>query len=119
MAVEVPAAGGLVMGDVFIVGRAERATANDPEVAHHPLNAAGVLLQPSFGEPIGKAKQPELAFAVSLPKEVGERVEGTFDVRYGTVRDLDVLVPVRLWEWFETPDPDASGRPAYVEGRAF
>lgn len=48
------------------IGRAERASATDPEVAHHPLNAAGVLLPPSFGEPISKAKQPELAFAVSL-----------------------------------------------------
>lgn len=56
----------LPLAPIASAGRAERASATDPEVAHHPLNAAGVLLQPSFGEPISKAKQPELAFAVSL-----------------------------------------------------
>ena len=63
---EVPPFGSVVIGDLFIVGRVERAPANDPEMAHHPLNAAGVLLQPSFGEPISKAKQAEVAFAVVL-----------------------------------------------------
>jgi VWFA-related protein len=64
--VEVPASGPVVVGDVFVVGRAERVPPNDAELVRHPLNAAGVLIQPSLGDPISKAKQPELAFAVSM-----------------------------------------------------
>jgi VWFA-related protein len=51
-------------------------------------------------------------------KEDRARLEGEYDVRYGPLSDLDVLVPIRLWEWTMTPDPDATGRQAYVEGRA-
>jgi VWFA-related protein len=64
--VTVPDSGALIMGDLFIVSRAERLPANDPGMANHPLATAGVLLYPAFGEPISKAKQAELTFAVSL-----------------------------------------------------
>jgi hypothetical protein len=64
--VEVPPSGPVVVGDVFVVGRAERVPPNDAELVRHPLNATGVLIQPSLGDPISKAKQPELAFAVSM-----------------------------------------------------
>jgi VWFA-related protein len=56
----------LVVGDLFVVARAERLAANDTGMANHPLVTAGVLLYPSFGEPISKAKQPELQFALTL-----------------------------------------------------
>jgi hypothetical protein len=29
-----------------------------------------------------------------------------------------VLLPDRRWEWLRTPDPEARGRLAYVEGQA-
>jgi hypothetical protein len=56
----------LVVGDLFVVARAERLAVNDTGMANHPLVTAGVLLYPSFGEPISKAKQPELQFALTL-----------------------------------------------------
>jgi hypothetical protein len=48
----------------------------------------------------------------------GEQVQGALDVTYWALDGLGVLVPARLWEWLRTPDPDARGRLAYVEGRA-
>ena len=51
-------------------------------------------------------------------KEPQEHVEGSFDVRYAPVSEVNVLVPERLWEWSKTPDPEVAGRMAYVEGRA-
>jgi hypothetical protein len=46
------------------------------------------------------------------------RVEGAFDVTYRASAGLDVLLPNRFWEWLRTPDPEARGRLAYVEGQA-
>ena len=54
--VTVPAAEKSVVGDLFVVARAEKLPPNDPVAANHPLATAGVLLYPSFGEPISKAK---------------------------------------------------------------
>jgi hypothetical protein len=64
--VNVPAAEKAVVGDLFVVARAERLPANDPGMANHPLATAGVLLYPSFGEPISKAKSQELTFALPI-----------------------------------------------------
>lgn len=63
---EVPAATLPVMGDLFIVSHVEAAPATGPEMANHPLASNGLLIYPSFGEPISKADRPELAFALPL-----------------------------------------------------
>jgi hypothetical protein len=55
-----------VVGDVFVVGSVERVAANDAGAKDHPLNAGGVLVSPSLGDPISKGKQSELAFALSI-----------------------------------------------------
>jgi hypothetical protein len=64
--VTVPMGETAVVGDLFIVARAERLPANDPALAKHPLATSGVLLYPSFGEPISKAKAQELTFALPV-----------------------------------------------------
>ena len=46
------------------------------------------------------------------------RVEGAYDVTYRASAGLDVLLPDRFWEWLRTPDPEARGRLADVEGQA-
>lgn len=64
--VDVPPVDKLVVGDFFVVSRAERLPLNDPGMANHPLATGGVLVYPSFGEPISKAKQAELTFALAM-----------------------------------------------------
>jgi VWFA-related protein len=58
----------------------------------------------------GRVRRATLNF-----QQLQESVEGSFDVSYGPVADLDVFVPIRLWEWSKTVFAE---RPAYVEGRA-
>lgn len=64
--VEVPGGAAPVAGSLFIVARAERLDPKDPNAASHPLAGQGVLLYPSFGEPISKKAQAEIAFALPL-----------------------------------------------------
>jgi VWFA-related protein len=61
----------------------------------------------------GRVTRATLQFAHQI-----ERVEGAFDVTYGAKDGFDVLIPVRLWEWYRTADRDHLERPAYVEGEA-
>jgi len=65
--IEVPGSGARpIVGDLFVIAAVERAPAGDPSMKEHPLVGNGLLLYPSFGEPISKAAQPELAMALSL-----------------------------------------------------
>jgi len=64
--VTVPAAESLVVGDLFLVNRLEKVSGSDPAMANHPLVTNNLLLYPSFGEPISKAKHQELDFALPL-----------------------------------------------------
>jgi VWFA-related protein len=63
---EVPGGGTPVVGSLFIVSRAERLDPKDPAAATHPLAGQGMLLYPSFGEPISKKAQAEIAFALPM-----------------------------------------------------
>lgn len=65
--VEVPDAGGLlVVGDLMVVSKVEPFDAPPEGGAVHPLVWKGVLLYPSFGEPISLAARPELTFALPM-----------------------------------------------------
>ena len=65
--IEVPGSGARpIVGDLFVIAAVEKAPAGDPSMKEHPLVGNGLLLYPSFGEPISKAAQPELAIALSL-----------------------------------------------------
>lgn len=64
--VEVPGGTMPVVGSLFVVSRVERLDPKDPDAASHPLAAAGVLLYPSFGEPISKKAQAEIPFALPM-----------------------------------------------------
>ena len=64
--VEVPGATQPVAGSLFVVARAERLDPKDPAAASHPLAGQGVLLYPSFGEPLSKTATAEISFALPL-----------------------------------------------------
>jgi hypothetical protein len=61
----------------------------------------------------GRVWQMRLNFRQRL-----EHVEGAFEVRFRPTTRLPILVPDRIWEWSLSDDPEWSGRPCYVEGRA-
>jgi len=61
----------------------------------------------------GRVWQMRLDFRQRL-----ERVEGAFEVHFRPTARLPILVPDRIWEWSRSDDPEWSGRPCYVEGRA-
>ena len=65
-AVDVPGATMPVVGSLFVVSRVERLDPKDPDAASHPLAGQGVLLYPSFGDPISKGAQAEIPFALPL-----------------------------------------------------
>ena len=64
--VEVPGGVSLVVGSLFLVSRVEKLDPADATAASHPLASQGVLLYPSFGDPISKKAQAEIAFALPL-----------------------------------------------------
>jgi hypothetical protein len=72
--VTVPTAESVTVGDLFLVSRFEKIAATDTAMANHPLVANGLLLCPSFGEPLSKAKKPELDLALPLVINAGEKV---------------------------------------------
>lgn len=68
---DVPEAGTLMVGDLFLVARTERAP-KDKSIERNPLAWDGLLLYPAFGEPVSRSKTPEVSFALPLvvdPKE--------------------------------------------------
>ena len=65
-AVEVPGGTSPVVGSLFVVARAERVDPKDTSAATHPLAGSGVLLYPSFGDPISRKAQGEIAFALPM-----------------------------------------------------
>jgi VWFA-related protein len=69
--VEVPGGTSPVIGSLFVVARAERLDPKDAGAASHPLAGGGVLLYPSFGDPISRKAQAEIAFAVPMVIEPG------------------------------------------------
>jgi VWFA-related protein len=69
--VTVPAAESVMVGDLFLVSRFEKVSASDPGMATHPLVSNNLLLYPSFGEPISKAKHQELDLALPLVLPTG------------------------------------------------
>ena len=91
--VTVPAAEKSVVGDLFVVARAEKLPPNDPVAANHPLATAGVLLYPSFGEPISKAKTPELTFALPIVAP-GETPTATLQILQGGQKLAEIPLPL-------------------------
>jgi len=91
--VTVPAAEKSVVGDLFVVARAEKLPPNDPVAANHPLATAGVLLYPSFGEPISKAKSPELTFALPMVAP-GETPTATLQILQGGQKLAEIPLPL-------------------------
>jgi hypothetical protein len=91
--VTVPAADKAVVGDLFMVSRVERLPANDPTMANHPLATGGVLLYPSFGEPISKAKSQELTFALPLV-DPGDAPTATLQVLQGGKTLAEIPLPL-------------------------
>ena len=63
---EVPGGASPVVGSLFLVSRVEKVDPKDPSAASHPLAAQGVLLYPSFGDPVSKKAQAEIAFALPM-----------------------------------------------------
>ena len=92
-AVTVPSADKSVVGDFFVVSHVERLPANDPATANHPLAASGALLYPSFGEPISKAKTPELAFALPIVAP-GETPTGVLQILQGGQKLAEIPLPL-------------------------
>ena len=71
--VEVPGGTQPVAGSLFVVARVERLDPKDPAAASHPLAGQGVLLYPSFGEPLSKAAKAEISFALPLVLDAAAR----------------------------------------------
>lgn len=69
--VEIPGGTSPVVGSLFVVARAERIDPKDTSAASHPLAGGGVLLYPSFGEPVSRKAQAEIAFALPMVLEPG------------------------------------------------
>lgn len=78
---DVPEPGTLMVGDLFLVARTERAP-KDKAVDRNPLAWDGLLLYPAFGEPVSRAKTPEISFAIPLV------LDPTGEVPKSTVRLL-------------------------------
>ena len=62
---DVPEPGTLMVGDLFLVARTERAP-KDKAIERNPLAWEGLLLYPAFGEPVSRSKTPEISFALPL-----------------------------------------------------
>ena len=65
-AVEIPGGTSPVVGSLFVVARAERVDPKDASAASHPLAGGGVLLYPTFGDPVSRRAQSEIAFALPM-----------------------------------------------------
>lgn len=87
-------------GDLFLVSRVEPFGPGEPGAAAHPLAWNGMLLYPSFGEPVSKAARAEAAFA--LPLVTAVKPEATLDLRRAGSTLASVPLPVE--------DPSPEGR---------
>jgi hypothetical protein len=93
--VTVPTAESVTVGDLFLVSRFEKIAATDTAMANHPLVANGLLLYPSFGEPLSKAKKPELDLALPLVINAGEKVPtATLQVLQGGQKLAEIPMPL-------------------------
>jgi hypothetical protein len=92
-AVSVPPFEKSVVGDLFVVSKVERLPANDAGMANHPLATGGVLLYPSFGEPISKAKAQELTFALPIVA-AGESPTATLQILQGGQKLAEIPLPL-------------------------
>ena len=94
-AVTVPNAESVTIGDLFLVARVEKVAATDTAMANHPLVASGLLLYPSFGEPVSKAKKPELDLALPLVINAGEKVPtATLQILQGGQKLAEIPMPL-------------------------
>ena len=68
--IDVPGANGTVVGDLILVGRSEAAP-KDKAVETNPLAWKGQLLYPRLGQPISRAVEKDLSFAlpIVLPRD--------------------------------------------------
>jgi hypothetical protein len=71
-AIDVPQAAGTVVGDLLLVGRSEPAP-KDKTIATNPLAWRDQLLYPRLGEPISRAQQHDLSFALPMVVPRGSR----------------------------------------------
>ncbi len=93
--VTVPNAESVTVGDLFLVSRVEKIAATDTAMANHPLVANGLLLYPSFGEPLSKAKKPELDLALPLVINPGEKVPtATLQILQGGQKLAEIPMPL-------------------------
>jgi VWFA-related protein len=86
------------IGDLFVVSRVEPFPGDQPGAGLHPLVWKGVLVYPSFGEPVSKARQREVTFALPMVV-VGETPVATLQQRRGAHTLAMVPLPA------ETPLP--------------
>ena len=92
---EVPPIDTTVVGDFFVVSRVERLPANDASMANHPLATAGVLLYPAFNEPISKAKQEQLTFALPMVMPAsGPAPTASLQILQGGQKLADIPLPL-------------------------
>lgn len=66
-----------VVGDLVIIDHAEKAPQDDPAMKRHPLVWNGMLLYPSFGLPVSKAKRNELTFFLPMLVDSGAPAPST------------------------------------------
>ena len=93
--VTVPNAESVTVGDLFLVSRVEKVAATDTAMANHPLVASGLLLYPSFGEPVSKAKKPELDLALPLVINPGEKPPtATLQILQGGQKLAEIPMPI-------------------------
>ena len=64
-------------------------------------------------ERTGRLRRATLEF-----NQTRDHVRGSFDVRFRSASEVDVLVPGRMWDWYMTTNPLDPDRLAYVEGQA-
>ncbi len=100
-AVEVPQSERPIVGDLIIVSRTERAPKN-AAAARNPLVWKDSLIYPSFGEPISRSRQHELAFA--LPMVLGPHDKTTAVVQLIAAGQAVAQLP------FELGPPQKDGR---------
>ena len=93
--VTVPAAESVTVGDLFLVSRFEKVGKDDAGMANHPLVANGMLLYPSFGEPLSKAKKQELDLALPLVIGAGEQPPtATLQILQGGQKLAEIPMPL-------------------------
>ncbi len=90
---------GLLVGDLIVASHVEAFPTDQPGAAQHPLVWKGVLLYPSFGEPVDRSMSPTLTLALPAVAR-----EGTPEATLELLRGGQVLATLPLP--VEPPEPD-------------